>query len=124
MNLADRVRATLAGFPGNFAVYARNLGTGSIVDIDADHVLPTESAAKTLLLIAYCQLVATGELDPDTRVRLPEDFRLHGTGVLRYLRPGLEPTLDDLAWLMTIVSDNVATALLLLELGGPTASTR
>ena len=33
--------------------------------------------------------------------------------MLRYLASGLRPTLDDLAWLMIIVSDNVATALLL-----------
>ena len=39
--------------------------------------------------------------------------------MLRHLHAGLHLTLDDLAWLMTIVSDNVATALLLLEVGGP-----
>jgi hypothetical protein len=32
---------------------------------------------------------------------------------------GLEPTLDDLAWLMVIVSDNTATAMLVEVLGGP-----
>lgn len=52
-------------------------------------------------------------------VVVPEDFQLHGTGVLRYLRPGFAVTLEDLAWLVIIVSDNVATALLLLEVGGP-----
>lgn len=96
MALADRVRSTVAGFPGNFAVYARNLGTGEVVDVDADDVMPTENAAKTFLLITYCQLVARRELDSDTRVRLPEDFGLHGPGVLRYRRPGLEPTLTSL----------------------------
>jgi beta-lactamase class A len=119
VDLTERVRSTLAGVPGSFAVYARNLVTGAIVDIDADRVLPTESAAKTFILMTYCQMVASGEWDPETRVRLPEDFGLHGTGVLRHLSPGLQPTRGDLAWLMTIVSDNVATALLLLELGGP-----
>src|SRR4029079_8313298 len=52
---------------------------------------------------------------------IPDGFEVLGTGVLRYLRPNLALTLDDLAWLMTIVSDNVAAALLLLEVGGPDA---
>jgi hypothetical protein len=29
--------------------------------------------------------------------------------VLRYLEPRLLPTLDDLAWLMIVLSDNIAT---------------
>ena len=85
VELLDEVRAALAGFPGTFAVYARNLSTGAVVDLDADRVLPTESAAKTFVLITYCQLVEQGECDPEARIAVPEDFRLHGTGVLRYL---------------------------------------
>jgi beta-lactamase class A len=119
VELVDDLRAALTRFPGTFAIYARNLSTGAVVDLDADRVLPTESAAKTFVLITYCQLVERGECDPEARLAVPEGFRLHGTGVLRYLRAGLNPTIEDLVWLMTIVSDNVATALLLLELGGP-----
>ena len=52
---------------------------------------------------------------------MPDNFRFNGTGVLRYLSAGISLSLDDLAWLMTIVSDNVATALLLLAVGGPEA---
>ncbi|HVB91642.1 MAG TPA: serine hydrolase [Acidimicrobiales bacterium] len=40
---------------------------------------------------------------------------------MRYLSAEISLSLDDLAWLMIIVSDNVATALLLLEIGGPEA---
>ncbi len=106
---------------GEVAIYARNLTTGAVVDVDADVVMATESAAKTFLLVTYCHLVERGARDPDATVTVPRDFRLHGTGVLRYLRPGLTLSLEDLAWLMVIVSDNVATALLLLEVGGPDA---
>ena len=77
----------------------------------ADRVLPTECAAKVFVLLTYCGLVESGACDPARRVLVPEDFGLHGSGVLRHVRPGLNPTLEDLAWLMTIVSDNVATAL-------------
>ena len=100
-------------------MYARNLVTDETIGVNADRVLPAESAAKTFILVHYSRLVASGAVDPTTRVRLGQDLRFIGTGVLRYLADGLEPTLDDLAWLMIIVSDNTATAMLLQAIGEP-----
>lgn len=119
MDLATTIQELVDAAPGRVGVYARNLVRGDFVDVDADVVMATESAAKTFLLLTYTGLVRDGELDPERSVVVPDGFRLDGTGVLRYLHPGLALTLEDLAWLMTIVSDNVATALLLLEVGGP-----
>lgn len=121
MGLSDDLGRILTPLPGTFGVFARNLGTGEVAEVNADQVLPTESAAKVFILLHYSGLVAAGECDPSTRVVLPDNFQINGTGVLRYLAPGLSLCLDDLAWLMTIVSDNVATALLMLEVGGPEA---
>jgi beta-lactamase class A len=119
--LSQELEKILSPLPGTFGVFARNLGTDEVGEVNADKVLPTESAAKTFVLLHYSGLVTSGECDPSARIRVPEDFRVNGTGVLRYLSPGISLSLDDLAWLMIIVSDNVATALLLLEIGGPEA---
>jgi beta-lactamase class A len=119
VSLEQDVRSLVAVRPGKFGVYARNLVTNETVEIDADRLMPAESAAKTFILIHYARLVTSGAVDPATRVRLGDDNRWQlGTGVLRYLADGLEPTLDDLAWLMIIVSDNTATAMLMLAIGG------
>ena len=115
------MRSILAGRPGTFGIYARNLGTGETVAVNADTVLPTESTAKTFILVRYAGLVADGALDPDRRITLTADIRAYGSGVLRFLAPGLQPTLDDLAWLMIIVSDNLATSVVLREVGGADA---
>ncbi len=119
MTLQDDVAAVVADEPGRFGVYARNLQTDETVAINADDVMPAESAAKTFILLYYFQLVDRGVVDPATRVRLEPANRFIGTGVLRYLADGIEPTLDDLAWLMIVVSDNTATAMLLQAIGAP-----
>jgi beta-lactamase class A len=119
VGLGEQVEAVVSGRPGVFGVYARNLGTDETIACNADLVLPAESTAKTFVLVYYDQLVASGAVDPSTRVRLDDESRYIGTGVLRFLDDGLEPTLDDLAWLMIIVSDNTATAMLMQAIGGP-----
>ena len=82
-------------------------------------MFPAESAVKTAILLHYERCVEAGTLDPKQRVELVPERRFDGSGVLRYLNDGLRPTLDDLAWLMVIVSDNSATAMLVEVLGGP-----
>ena len=121
MGLSEDLQAILAPLQGVFAAFARNLDTGDIAEVNSAQVLPTQSAAKTFVLLHYARLVSSGECDPSGRVAVPDDFRFGGTGVLRYLSGGMTLTLDDLAWLMIVVSDNVATTLLLLEIGGPGA---
>ena len=124
MGASADIAAVLTSLQGRFGVYARCLETGEVAEVNADETLPTESAAKVFVLLHYARLVASGECDPTARVVVPDDFRFNGTGVVRYLSPGLSLSRDDLAWLMTIVSDNVATALLLLDIGGPEAVNR
>jgi beta-lactamase class A len=121
MSLQQQIEEMLADVSGTFGIYARHLATSEIVDVNASRVLPTESAAKVFILLYYRRLVESGECDPAQRVELTEDDRYWGTGVLRYLSAGLQPTLDDLAWLMVIVSDNVATAMLLQAIGDQAA---
>ncbi len=120
MSLTDAVTEVLEGCPGRFGLYARNLVTGEVVAIGADEVRPAESAVKTAILLHFEREVDAGRIDPKRRVPLAPS-RIDGSGVLRYLDAGLTPTVDDLAWLMIIVSDNVATAMLVDVLGGPDA---
>src|SRR4051812_37662595 len=119
MNLVRDLEGILDGRPGVFGVYARNLTTGDTVAINEDRVFPAESTVKTAILLHYERCVDAGTLDPSQRVRLVPQRQFEGPGVLRSRAEGLEPTLDDLAWLMIIVSDNPATAMLVEMLGGP-----
>lgn len=109
----------LKGFPGRVGVYARHLDRGETFARGADEVMPTASAAKVLILMTYAWRCVEGRLDPETRREVQAGDLVHGSGVLRFCRPGLAPTLQDLAYLMMTVSDNLATNLLLEAVGGP-----
>lgn len=120
------VEALAAACDGRVAVYGRTLDRKqdeNIVVGDVDRRFPTGSAGKILVLLAFAEAVASGAIDPTARLDLVAPYReaRMGSGVLRHLDAGLRPTLSDCAVLMMIVSDNVATDLLLDALGGPTA---
>jgi hypothetical protein len=117
--LHDSVTELLDGRAGTWGVYARHLGTGEAVAIRADDVAPAQSSLKTSVLLTYTKAIGLGDDLPDRRVRLLEEDHELGSGILRYLARDLTPTLDDLAWMMIVLSDNVATRALIRELGGP-----
>ena len=119
MTLHDELTTMIDGRAGTWGVYARHLDSGDIVAIRADEVTPAQSSLKVAVLLTYTKTVRVGNDDPDRRVSLlAEDHEL-GSGILRYLAPGLAPTLNDLAWMMIALSDNIATRALIRELGGP-----
>lgn len=79
----------------------------------ADVSFPAASVIKLTLLWELFRQAEKGILCLADRVRLEEEDRVGGFGILRDLRPGLELTLEDLATLMITLSDNVATNLLI-----------
>jgi len=107
------------GRAGTWGVYARHLGTGEMVALGADEVMPAQSSVKVCVLLTYTRTIALGKDDPGRRVTLRSEDHELGSGILRYLAPGLSPTLDDLAWMMIVLSDNIATRALIREVGGP-----
>jgi beta-lactamase class A len=108
---------------GTLGVAARNLRTGEEVTWQAERAMPTASTFKFPVLVELFAQADAGRLDLDERVPLLTRDQVGGSGVLRDLLPGLQPTLRDLAMLMIVVSDNSATNMLLDRLGGPAAVT-
>ena len=108
----------LDGRAGMWSVYARHLDTGETLAIRADEATPAQSSLKVCVLLTYTKAIRIGKDDPGRRVSLRAEDHELGSGILRYLSPGLSPTLNDLAWLMIVLSDNVATRALIRELGG------
>ncbi len=87
----------------------------------ADLCLPTASAYKVYLLAALYAADAAGRLSLDEVITYLQDDYTRGSGVLKLFAAGTQMTLRDLARLMIVVSDNVATNLVTRALGGPEA---
>ena len=98
--------------PGVVGVAARHLETGQSIECNADETFFTASTFKVPILAEVYRQVDAGTLDLSQRVELTDALRVPGSGVLRELDNGVAPTLHDLAMLMIIVSDNLATDIL------------
>lgn len=121
--LEAAVRAVLAPLPGLVAVAARHLRTGWFIAIEEARQFPAASVIKIPVLVALTRAAALGQLSLDTTVELDaadpairdgED----GSGLLRQLLPRHRWSVGELALLMQMVSDNVATNALIDLLGG------
>jgi beta-lactamase class A len=102
---------------GVVALAARHVESGRTWRHNEHLALPSASLIKLPILAAFWEAVEAGRLDAAERVSVPVEARVEGTGVLKALAPGLQPTWSDLATLMITVSDNVATNLVIDRLG-------
>jgi beta-lactamase class A len=102
---------------GLVALAARHVESGRTWRHDEHRVLPAASLVKLPILAGFWETVQAGRVDPMERVSVPAEASVEGTGILKALAPGLQPTLADLATLMITVSDNVATNLIINRLG-------
>lgn len=117
--LDARLAAAQAHFSGQFSLAARNLATGEQILVDAQRSYPTASTFKVPVMVDIFRQIDAGVIDLAERKALAETDITPGSGVLRDLEPGINPTIHDLLMLMIIISDNSATNMLIDRAGGP-----
>lgn len=116
--MSDQVLDAVSQVTAVVGVAARHLTTHRGYHYNADDVFFTASTFKVPLLFELYRQIDAGILSPETRIELEDELRVPGSGVLKEMNSGLSPTIHDLATLMIIVSDNVATDIL-YKLVGP-----
>ena len=116
---ATAALARLAGaFEGTLAVAARDETTGETVDLESRRQMPTASVIKLAVLVTVFERARDGTISLDDRLAIRDEERVGGSGVIKELSAGTELTIRDLATLMVVVSDNMATNLLIDAAGG------
>ncbi len=117
-SLRDSVAAMARAFKGDVGIYAVNLRNGDTLSYNADKKFPTASVIKIFVLGKLYQEVSRGRLSMNDEVVLHDSDKVPGSGILLFMHDGMKLTLNDLAWLMINMSDNVAANLLTDEVGG------
>lgn len=90
-----------------------NLETGEHLERRGDETFPTASLIKVPILVTLFDLAERRQLSLDDPVVLTELDKVGGAGELQFLRTPLTLRLWDVAWLMSTLSDNTATNLVL-----------
>jgi beta-lactamase class A len=90
-----------------------DIETGVRLQRRGDETFPTASLIKVPILVTVFDLVAKGQISLDDPLTVLKIDQVPGSGVVQYLHNGTILTVRDAAWLMTTISDNTATNLLL-----------
>jgi beta-lactamase class A len=90
-----------------------NIDTGERLELRGDETFPTASLIKVPVLVTLYDLVEKGDIALDDRIAVLKIDKVPGSGMLQFMHDGIEITVRDAAWLMTTISDNTATNLLL-----------
>lgn len=116
--LADAITPRIKAHQGQVAVMVKHLERNVEFAHRPDEPMPTASLIKLPVMIAAYEQAARGHLDWQKRITFEESDRVPGSGILApHFSPGLSLTLRDAVRLMIVFSDNVATNLVLKELG-------
>ncbi len=110
----ERIEAACGG---RLAFAVQNLQTGEQRSYRPDYRCQTASVIKFPMLIHVALAVQEGALDWNEKRTLTAEEKVGGSGVLTQLTNGTAWTLRDLCVLMTIVSDNTATNMVIERVG-------
>lgn len=111
--LDAQIKVELASFKGKVNLFAKNLETGETYGLLADERVRTASTIKIAVMVEAFARVAEGKARWTDRLKLTNEKKVSGSGILQELGEGLQVTLRDAVNLMMVVSDNTATNLVL-----------
>jgi len=91
----------------------QNLDTRERLERRGDETFPTASLIKVPILVALYDLVTHDSLSLSDPLVVTRIDKVPGSGTLQFMHDNLQITVADAAWLMSTISDNTATNLLL-----------
>ncbi len=102
---------------GQLCFVARDLQTGATLMRNAERKCKTASVIKLPILVHVALAVHEGELSWEEPLTLTDEEKVGGSGVLTQLTAGLHISLRDVCTLMTVVSDNTGTNMVIERVG-------
>jgi beta-lactamase class A len=101
-----------------WGIYIKCLETSEEVALNSTQQMDTMSTIKIPLMVEAFRQIEAGKFALSDRVKLRDEDKRPGTGIIRSLDAGADLSIKDLITLMIIVSDNSATDLMFAKVGG------
>lgn len=111
--LHKQLDAIAAAHHGVLGYSVSNLDTGERLSLRGDETFPTASLIKVPILVTLYDLVEQKQLSLDDPLTVLKIDQVPGSGVLQFMHAGMSLSVHDAAVLMSVLSDNTATNLLL-----------
>lgn len=117
MNLNQEINELFNNFDGKLSLYAND--GKNCIKINEDEVVEAASCIKVFILIEYYRQIMTNEKSRDDILtyNYDNDYVKDGSGIIQYLDTNMSISSKNMAILMIIVSDNIATNKLIEYLG-------
>ena len=116
LTLEKRIAAELASYDGQMSVYVDDM-RGNTVEIGIDEKFEAASTIKTYILACLFDQIEKGQASLDEVLTYKKEHYINGSGLMRDMSFGATFTVKDAAMLMIIVSDNIATNMMIDYLG-------
>jgi len=114
----EQLESVAARTPGVLGIYIIDLETDARFGVNEELVFPQASAIKVALLATLYALDEAGELSVDDAVTVRASDRAGGSGLLNHFGDGTSTmSLHDLTVPMIVLSDNMATNILVDQVG-------
>lgn len=105
----DEILQLIHTLRGTAGLYIHVLDTGETFELNPMKVYPSASVIKIPMLALLLKDVHDGRIDWNRRVEMNPANKVGGTGVLFELDEDYHPSVETLAKLMIVLSDNTAT---------------
>ena len=116
MKLENIISNCIVNFEGKIAVYFDDL-KGNIMGINENEEYNAASCIKIFVLIELFNQIYKGIKLRNDKLKYEEKDYTNGSGILQFLSHDIELPILDVATLMMIISDNVATNMLIDYVG-------
>lgn len=116
LSLEARINAEVFNFSGKLGFYASDF-KGNIIGVNSQEKFESASCIKVFVLTELYRQIHEGKVSRNDLLEYTEEHFVVGSGVLRDLSYGIKLDAKSIATLMIIVSDNVATNILIDLLG-------
>ncbi len=116
--MKQKIEELISEFDGKVSLYVSDEKNNEL-KIKENEIVETASCIKLFILIEYYRQIMKKEKNRDDKLiyNLQNDYVENGSGVIQYLEEGLTLSSKNMAILMIIVSDNIATNKMIEYLG-------